>query len=75
MADIQKRSFDAAFMLMVVEYAEMNTNKSAATKYSVNEKQVRQWRMKKEDLKDLPIRRKGLMVEAESQGCLMWRQC
>lgn len=42
MADIQKRSFDAALMLMVVKYAEMNTSRSAATKYSVNEKQVRQ---------------------------------
>ena len=38
----KKRSFDAAFKLRVVEYAEMNTNRGAATKYSVNEKQVRQ---------------------------------
>ena len=45
----KKRSFDAAFKLKVVEYAEMNTNRGAASKYSVNEKQVRQWRMKKED--------------------------
>ena len=56
----KKRSFDAAFKLMVVEYAEMNTNRGAATKYSVNEKQVRQWRMKKEDLKDLPKKKKRI---------------
>ena len=57
MADIsvkKKRSFDAAFKLKVVEYAEMNTNRGAATKYSVDEKQVRQWRMKKDELKELP---------------------
>ena len=36
----KKRSFDAAFKLMVVQYAEMSTNRGAATKYSVNEKQV-----------------------------------
>ena len=53
----KKRSFDAAFKLMVVEYAEMNTNRGAATKYSVNDKQVR---MKKEDLKDLPKKKKRI---------------
>ena len=61
MADVRvnkKRSFDAAFKLKVVEYAEMNTNRGAATKYSVNEKQVRQWRKKKEDLKDLPKKKR-----------------
>ena len=50
MADVRvnkKRSFDATFKLKVVEYAEMNTNRGAATKFSMNEKQVRQWRMKR----------------------------
>ena len=41
-----------------MEYAEINTNRGAATKYSVNEKQVRQWRMKKEELKDLPKKKR-----------------
>jgi transposase-like protein len=62
MADVpvKKRSFDAAFKLKVVEYAAMNTNRGAATKFSVNEKQVRQWRMKKEDLKELPKKKKRM---------------
>ena len=57
MADVsvnKRRSFDEAFKLKVVEYAEMNTNRGAATKYSVNEKQVRLWGMKKEKLKEFP---------------------
>lgn len=41
---VKKRSFDAAVKLMVVEFAEGSTNRGAATKYSVNEKQVRQWK-------------------------------
>lgn len=47
MADVavKKRSFDVAFN---VEYAEMNTNRGAASTYSVNEKQVRQWRLRVE---------------------------
>ena len=56
----KKRSFDAAFKLRVVEYAEMNTNRCTATKYSVNEKQVRQWKMKKEDLKEMPKKKKRM---------------
>ena len=63
MADVRvnkKRSFDAAFKLKVVEYAEMNTNRGAATKYSMNKKQVRQCRMKKEDFKDLPKKKKRI---------------
>ena len=63
MADVgvnKKRSFDAAFKLRVVQYAEMNTNRGAATKYSVNEKQVRQWGMKKADLKELPKKKKRM---------------
>ena len=38
MADGVSKSFDATFKLRVVQYTEMNTNRGAATKYSVNEK-------------------------------------
>ena len=60
MADGVNKTFDATFKLRVVQYAEMNTNRGAATKYCVNEKQVRQWRMKKEDLKELPKKKKKM---------------
>ena len=42
-------------------------------KYSVDEKQVMQWRLKKEELKEMPKKREGWMVEAEKRRCLMWR--
>ena len=32
----------------------MNTNRRAASHFSVNEKQVRQWRLKKDDLNLMP---------------------
>ena len=44
----RKRSFDAAFKLKVIEFAEQNTNRSAARKYGVDEKRVRDWK-KQED--------------------------
>ena len=36
----KKRSFDAAFKLRVVEYAEQDTNTSAGVKFGVDEKRV-----------------------------------
>ena len=35
---IKKRSFDAAFKLRVVQFAENGTNREAASKFSVDEK-------------------------------------
>ena len=50
----KKRSFDAAFKLQVVEYAEKkNTNRSAGRKFSVDEKRVREWKKQKHDLDNL----------------------
>ena len=34
----KKRSFDAAFKLRVVEYAEQDTNRGAGRKFAVDEK-------------------------------------
>ena len=53
-------SFDAAFKLRIVEYTEMKTIRGTATKYSMNDKQVRLCRMKKEDLKELPNNKKRM---------------
>ena len=39
----KNRSYDAAFKLKVVDYAEHNTNRGAARKCGVDEKQVRDW--------------------------------
>ena len=36
----------------------MNTNRGAAREFSVNEKQVRQWRLKKDDLNLMPKKKK-----------------
>ena len=61
MSDAKKKiSFDSAFKLKVVEYAETNTNRGAARKYGIDEKQVRQWRLKKDELKELPRTKRRL---------------
>lgn len=44
--------------LKVVEYAELNTNRGATSHFSVSEKQVRQWRLKKDDLNLMPKKKK-----------------
>ena len=37
----KKRSFDSAFKLKVVEYAEKNSNRGAGRQFGVDEKRVR----------------------------------
>ena len=44
----KKRRYDAAFKLKVIEFAEQNTNMSAARKYGIDEKLVCEWK-KQED--------------------------
>ena len=36
----KKRSYDAAFKLQVIDYADHNTNRGAARKYGVDERRV-----------------------------------
>ena len=60
LADVSVNKKRSSFKLKVVEYAEKNTNRGVATMYSVNEKQVRQWRMKKGELKELPKKKKRM---------------
>ena len=43
---------------MIVEYAESNTNRGSAAKFSVNENQVRQWWMQKGKVKELPKKKR-----------------
>ena len=42
----KKRSFDAAFKLRFVEYAEQDTNRGPGRKFGVDEKRVREWNRK-----------------------------
>ena len=56
----KKRSFDAAFKLRVVEYAEANTNRGAGRKFGVDEKRVREWKKQKCDLEGLGAKKKRL---------------
>ena len=56
----KKRSFDAAFKLRVVEYAEQDTNRGAGRKFGVDEKRVREWRKQKDELQTLPTKKKRL---------------
>jgi len=49
----KKRSFEAAFKLEVVQYAEKSSNREAGRKFNVDEKCVRQWKLQKVKLLDL----------------------
>ena len=52
----KKRSFDAAFKLRFVKYAEQDTNRGPGRKFGVDEKRVREWRKQKDELQTLPSR-------------------
>lgn len=41
---MQEEKLQCSIKLKVIEFAEQNTNMSAATKYGVDEKQVREWK-------------------------------
>ena len=50
MATGKRKAYDPAFKVRVVELAEANTQAAAARKFGVAEKQVREWKKKKEAL-------------------------
>ena len=56
----RKRSFDAAFKLKMIEFAEQNTNRSAARKYDVDEKRVYDWKKQKDQLQRLNSRKRSV---------------
>ena len=56
----RKRSYDAAFKLAAVEDAEKTTNRAAARKFRVDERRIREWRQKKNDLVKIPSKKKRL---------------
>ena len=55
---LKKRSFDAAFKLRVLEYAEKSSNREAGRKYKVDEKCVRYWKQQKNDLACIPTKKR-----------------
>ena len=56
----KKRSYDAAFKLKVIEFAEQNTNRGAARKYDIDEKRVREWKKQKDQLGSLNSKKRRL---------------
>ncbi len=56
----KKRSFDAAFKLKVVGFAENNSNRGAGRKFSVDERRVRVWSKQKAELERLPSKKRRL---------------
>ena len=56
----KKRSYDAAFKLQVIDYADHNTNRGAARRYGVNERRVREWKKQKDQLESVKGKRKKL---------------
>ena len=60
MAEAKRRSFDAAFKLKVVGYAELHSNRAAARHFGVDEKRVREWKKQKNALEALPQKKRRL---------------
>ena len=56
----KKRSFDSAFKLKVLEFAEKNSNRGAGRKFGVDEKRVREWRKQKPQLESLPRKKRRM---------------
>ena len=56
----KKRSYDAAFKLKVVEYAENYSNRAAARRHQVDERSVRDWRKQKDQLSTLLSKKQRL---------------
>jgi len=67
----KKRSYDAAFKLKVVEYAEKSTNRGTGRKFNVDEKRIREWRKQKSSLESLPSKKKRL--EGGGSRRVAWR--
>ena len=53
------RSFPLSFKLKVIEEAEMCGNRSAARKYDVDKRRVREWRAKKASISSLRLTKQG----------------
>ena len=58
----KKRSFDSAFKLKVLEYAENTSNREAGRKYKVDEKCVRYWKKQKKKKLTGLVAKKGFQV-------------
>lgn len=51
---LKRMRYDAGFKLKVVDFAKGTNNSAAAKKFSVNEKQVREWRKAEDTLREMP---------------------
>uniref|UniRef100_A0A8C5QK08 HTH CENPB-type domain-containing protein n=1 Tax=Leptobrachium leishanense TaxID=445787 RepID=A0A8C5QK08_9ANUR len=66
----KRRSYDAGFKLKVVSRAEESNNSIASREFCVDEKQVREWRKTKADLKKFPKTKKARRGAKTSYGAL-----
>ena len=55
----KRKSYDVGFKLKAVDYAAQYGNKSAEREFGVSEKVVREWRKKKDQLKEMPKTKKA----------------
>ena len=49
-----KRKYEASFKLKVINIAKGSNNCVAARKFDVTEQMVREWRKKKDDIREMP---------------------
>ena len=56
----KEKTYDTAFKLWVIEYAEKHNNREAGTNFNVGESSVRDWRRQKSKLGSLPSKSQRL---------------
>ncbi|CAJ0600137.1 unnamed protein product, partial [Cylicocyclus nassatus] len=56
---IRRKSYTALFKLNVVQYALEHGTSAAAVRYEVSDGLVRRWKADKENLEDMPLRRRA----------------
>lgn len=56
----QKRSFEAAFKLKVVQHVDQHSNRAAARMFGIDKKHVHEWKIQSEQLKTLPQKKRRL---------------
>ena len=50
----KRNSYTANFRLLVIAFSESSNNSMAARHFSVNEKQVREWRKRQGEIAEMP---------------------
>ena len=60
MASSQRKSYEAAFKLKVIEFSKENTIHATARKFDITTKMVRDWKKKEDVFKKIPRKKRAM---------------